>query len=154
MLPKKVVSETVRKLLDNKDAITNEKVLQIATYLNVDEEQNKIKYIMRSIKSSLFVCNLLFTALDLTQPFSHGEGEAFNPEEIIVSQDFIPELVPAISKALGEKNEYMTKRCVEALDQLMNIVLDGINIAFHVASGKEINLERTETLYKIQPKTR
>ncbi len=154
MLPKKTVSETVSKLLDNKDAITNEKVLQMATYLSHDEEHNKIKYIMRSIKASLFVCNLLFTALDLTQPFSHGKDEAFNPEEIMVSQDFIPELVPAISKTLGEKNEYMTKRCVEAFDQLMNLVLDGINIAYKVASGKEINLERTELLYKIQPKTR
>ncbi len=154
MLPKKTISETVSKLLDNKDAITNEKVLQMATHLNADEENNKIKYIMRSIKASLFVCNLLFTALDLTQPFSHGKDEAFNPEEIMVSQDFIPELVPAISKNVGEKNEYMVKRSVEAFDQLMNIVLDGINLAYQAASGKEINLDRTGLLYKIQPKSR
>ncbi len=154
MLPLKTVSQTVSKLLDNKDAVTNEKILQMATYLAHDEEHYKIKYIMRSIKASLFVSNLLFTALDLTQPFSHGEDETFNPEEIMVSQDFIPELVPAISKALGEKNEFMVKRCVEAFDQLMNLVLEGINTAFKAASGKEINLGRTETLYRIQPKAR
>jgi hypothetical protein len=154
MLPKKTVSESVSLLMENKDAITNEKVFQMLTYLAYDEEHNKIKYIMRNIKASLFVCNLLFASLDLTQPFSHHKDEAFNPEEIMTSQDFIPELVPAASKCLAENNHTQLKRVLDAFDQLMNLVLDGINLAYQVASGGELKLGRTETLYQIRPKNR
>jgi len=154
MLPKKTVSKTVSRLLDNKDAITNEKVFQMATNLFPDEEHNKIKYIMRSIKASLFVCNLLFAALDITQPFSRGKPETFNPEEIMVSQDFIPELAPAMSQCLAENNVIQLRRCVDAFIQLNDMVLEGINIAYEVASGKEIHLGRTEMLYQIVPRSR
>ncbi|OLS12707.1 MAG: hypothetical protein RBG13Loki_3682 [Promethearchaeota archaeon CR_4] len=152
MLPKKTVSEKVSRLLQNKDAVTNEKIFQMATNLDKEEEINKIKYIMRNIKASLFVCNLLFAASDLTQAFSRGKPETFNPEETMISQDFIPELVPAITQCLAQNNVAQLRRCVDAFYQLMDIVLDGINIAYNVASGGEVRLGKTETLYHLQPR--
>ncbi|MFX1393282.1 MAG: hypothetical protein ACFFAH_06850, partial [Promethearchaeota archaeon] len=70
MFPKSKVSERVRKLLNNKDSITSEKLLKMVTSNKFGIKSNIIKFIMREIKASIFVCKLMFAKMDLYSPFS------------------------------------------------------------------------------------
>src|SRR5271157_245216 len=154
MLPQKVMTAHVRELLANADAVTNAKVLQLYTYLSFDEDTNKIKYLMRGIKASLFVCNLMFAHLDVAHPFSREAGVVFDAEEVMVSQDFLPELVPAMSQRLAEHNVGQLQDLLHAFDQLMSVVLDGIDEAYAVASDGGICLEQPSLLYALHPLNR
>ncbi len=131
--------------------ITNEKILQMVMYLFVDEEQNKIKYIMRAIKASLFVTKLLFSKLDVDQPFAGRGTGILDPEDTMVSNDFIPELLPAISRRISEHKIGVAEGLYNAVKIMMNTVLDGINHAIVIASGGQIKLARDAPLFHTHP---
>ncbi|MFX0106517.1 MAG: hypothetical protein ACFE75_13665, partial [Candidatus Hodarchaeota archaeon] len=68
-------------------------------------------------------------------------------EEIMISQDFIPELIPAISNCIAEENMNQLEDCFRAYEFMMNRVLEGINNAVEIASGGQINLGLEDTIY-------
>ncbi len=146
MIPKNKASKRVKKLLNNEDSITSEQLLIMATFQADPEKPNVIKFLMRDIKASIFVCKLIFAKMDLLNPFSHLE-EILDIEELMISNDFIPELIPAISKNLQIGNEIQVKECVKAFDFLMDAVLNSINKVIEISSGGQIQIGIYDTIY-------
>jgi len=147
MLPKKKVSERVSKLLNNKDSITTDKIMHMAATKFYSEDKDKIKFIMREIKASLFVCKLIFAQMDVINPFTRAQETMINVEEIMISNDFIPELIPAMSKCLSENNLTQFNECFNAFEFLIERVLAGINNAIEIASSGLLKIGLDETLY-------
>lgn len=147
MLASKRASERVTKLLDMGDTITNEDIINALTFKKYIDDKNRIKFIMREIKASLFVCKVLFAKMDVMNPFSIAKETMIDVEEIMVSQDFIPELIPAISNCLVQKQKNQLEDCFTAYDFMMARVLEGINNAIEIASGKQIILDLDGTIY-------
>jgi len=70
MLSTKRVSERVSKLIDLKDIIINEDIINAITFKQYLDDNNRIKFIMREIKASIFVCKVMFAQIDVFDPFS------------------------------------------------------------------------------------
>ena len=102
---------------------------------------------MKEIKASLFVCKIMFAKMDVHNPFTLGKEAMIDAEEIMISQDFIPALVPAISRCFAEEKMSQLEDCFKAHDFMMKRVLEGINYAADIASGGQIKLELEETIY-------
>ncbi|MCP4762179.1 MAG: hypothetical protein GY870_10385, partial [archaeon] len=97
MLPKKNISTRVKKMAFNSNSLTSDKIINMATFIQTDEINYRIKFIMRNIKSSLFLCKLMFGKMDVLFPFSRPDENQLNIEELMISNDFIPELIPSLS---------------------------------------------------------
>ncbi len=147
MLPKKRISERVRKLLNNEDSITTDKIMKMAASEYYSEENNKIKFIMREIKASIFVCKLIFAKMDVKNPFTCAKDTLISAEEIMINNDFIPELIPAMSKCFSDNNLTQLNECFNAFEFLIKKVLVGINNALEIASGGSVKISVDETLY-------
>ena len=147
MLSSKRMSERVSELMDTSNTITNEDIINAITFKKFLDDKNRIKFIMKEIKASLFVCKIMFAQMDVHSPFTIGKEVMIDAEEIMISQDFIPELIPAISRCYAATNRAQLEDCFRAQEFMMKRVLEGINYAVHTASGGQINLELEETLY-------
>ena len=147
MLSTKRISDRVSELLDIKDTITNDDIIQALTFKKYLDDKNRIKFIMREIKASLFVCKVMLAKIDVSNPFSIARETMIDTEDIMISQDFIPELIPAISKCLLEIHNDQMIDCFKAYDFMMNSVLEGINNAIKIASGGQIELDIDGTIY-------
>jgi hypothetical protein len=147
MLPRKKISARVSNLINNEKAITSEKIINLSANRLFSDENNQIKFIMREIKASLYVCKLIFAQMDVKNPFLRSSDTMINPEETMISNDFIPELLPAISKCFTENNFIQMEECLNAFDFLMNKVLEGINYAYEIASRSQLRIDLDETLY-------
>ena len=66
---------------------------------------------------------------------------------MMISQDFIPVLVPAINKCMQEKNFSQLNHCLNAFNFMLKNTLDGINYAIEIASGGQINLDLNEMIF-------
>jgi len=147
MLSTKRVSERVNKLIDLKDIVTNEDIIYAITFKKFLDDKNRIKFIMREIKASLFVCKVMFAHMDVFNPFTTGKETMIDAEEIMLSQDFIPVLIPAISTCYLGNNPNQLKDLFQAFEFMMNRVLEGINYAIEIASGGQILLDLEDTIY-------
>jgi len=147
MLSSKRVSDRVSKLLDLKDIITNEDIINAITFKKYLDDNNRIKFIMREIKASIFVCKVMFAQIDVFNPFSVGTETMINAEEIMLNQDFIPVLIPAISSAYSENKKVQLEDLFRAYEFMMRRVLEGINYAIEIASGGQILLDLEDTIY-------
>jgi hypothetical protein len=147
MLSSKRMSERVSKLMNTSDTITNEDIINAITFKKFLDDKNRIKFIMKELKASLFVCKIMFAQMDVHNPFTIADETVFNVEEMMISQDFIPALIPAISKCYARESITPIKDCFTAYEFVMNRVLEGINNAFDLASGGQIQLELDQTLY-------
>jgi hypothetical protein len=85
--------------------------------------------------------------MDVFTPFTIAKETMIDAEEIMISQDFIPELIPAISNCIAEENMNQLEDCFRAYEFMMNRVLEGINNAVEIASGGQINLELDGMIY-------
>ena len=147
MLSSKRVSDRVRKLIDLKDIVINEDIINAITFKKYLDDKNRIKFIMREIKASIFVCKAMFAQIDVLNPFSLGKEAMIDTEEIMLNQDFIPVLIPAISRAYSEGKKGQLEDLFRAYEFMMNRVLEGINYAIEIASGGQIFLELDGTIY-------
>jgi len=147
MLSSKRMSDRVSKLMDTSNTITNEDIINAITFKKFLDDKNRIKFIMKEIKASLFVCKIMFAQMDVHSPFTIGKETMIDAEEIMISQDFIPELVPAISRCYAEENQNQLEDCFRAHEFMMKRVLEGINYAVETASGGQINLDLEGTIY-------
>lgn len=147
MLPTDNISRRVKHLLKTRSAITNERLLKMATYEFSHEEKNIIGLIMREIKASLFICNFMFVKIDVRDPFNRGVDINIDEEEFMISQDFLPELLPAISNSYEKKEYLQLKDLFSAFNFIMNKVLDGINYAYEIASEGSIILDLNQLYY-------
>ncbi|TFF69248.1 MAG: hypothetical protein EU516_01075 [Promethearchaeota archaeon] len=147
MLSTKRVSERVSKLLDTKDTITNDDIIQALTFKKFIDDKNRVKFIMREIKASLFVCKVMLAKIDVLNPFAIARETMVDTEDIMISQDFIPQLIPAMSKCLSEGQRDQLKDCFKAYGFMINNVLEGINYAIKIASGGQIELDLNATIY-------
>ncbi len=147
MLSSKRVSDRVSKLLDLKDIITNEDIINAITFKKYLDDNNRIKFIMREIKASIFVCKVMFAQIDVFNPFSVGKEVMIDAEEIMLNQDFIPVLIPAISSAYSKNTKVQLEDLFRAYEFMMKRVLEGINYAIEIASGGQILLDLEDTIY-------
>ncbi|MHA2289786.1 MAG: hypothetical protein ACXABG_13460 [Promethearchaeota archaeon] len=147
MLSTKRVSDRVSKLIDLKDIITNEDILNAITFKKYLDDKNRIKFIMREIKASLFVCKVMFAQIDVFDPFSEGKEAMVDAEEFMINQDFIPVLIPAISNAYSGSKRAQLEDLFRAYEFMMKRVLEGINYAVEIASGGQILLDLEGTIY-------
>jgi hypothetical protein len=147
MLSSKRISERVSELIDTSDTITNEDIINAITFKKFLDDKNRIKFIMKEIKASLFVCKVMFGQMDVYTPFTMATETNIDAEEMMISQDFIPELIPAISKCYAEKHMPQLEDCFTAYEFMMNRVLEGINHAVEIASGGQIVLDLDSTIY-------
>jgi hypothetical protein len=91
----------------------------------------------------------MFAKMDVITPFSKSKELNVNPERMMVSQDFIPELIPAISKCIRDNNPRHLHTLLEAFDFMMENVFESINNAFEIASGGGIMLDGDETMFSL-----
>ncbi|MHA2087805.1 MAG: hypothetical protein ACW972_05995, partial [Promethearchaeota archaeon] len=147
MLSSKRMSDRVSELMDTSNTITNEDIINAITFKKFLDDKNRIKFIMKEIKASLFVCKIMFAQMDVNNPFTIAKEVMIDSEEIMISQDFIPELVPAISRCYAENKTAQLEDCFTAQEFMMKRVLEGINFAVETASGGQINLTLEETIY-------
>ncbi len=147
MLSSKRMSERVSKLMDTSDTITNEDIINAITFKKFLDDKNRIKFIMKEIKASLFVCRMMFAQMDVYNPFTIAGETMLDAEEIMISQDFIPELIPAISRCYVSESMTPIEDCFVAYEFLMKRVLEGINYAVEIASGGQIQLDLEDTIY-------
>ncbi|MFX1599358.1 MAG: hypothetical protein ACFFB6_02045 [Promethearchaeota archaeon] len=147
MLSSKRMSDRVSELMDTSDTITNEDIINAITFKKFLDDKNRVKFIMKEIKASLFVCRVMFAQMDVYKPFTLAKETMIDAEEIMISQDFIPELIPAISNYYSDKNKTYLEDCFRAYDFMMNRVLEGINFAVETASGGQILLDLDATIY-------
>ena len=90
---------------------TNEDIINAITFKKFLDDKNRIKFIMKEIKASLFVCRVMFAQMDVYNPFTMAKEIMIDAEEIMISQDFIPELIPAISQCYAEKHMSQLEDC-------------------------------------------
>ncbi|MDX1798480.1 MAG: hypothetical protein R3255_07515 [Candidatus Lokiarchaeia archaeon] len=147
MLSSKRISERVSELMDTSNTITNEDIINAITFKKFLDDKNRIKFIMKEIKASLFVCRVMFAQMDVYTPFTLAKEANIDAEEIMISQDFIPELIPAISQCYAGNHMDQLKDCLTAYEFMMNRVLEGINYEVEIASGGAIILDLETTIY-------
>jgi hypothetical protein len=147
MLSSKRMSERVSELIDDHDIITNEDIIQALSFKQFLDDNDRIKFIMREIKASLFVCKVMFAKIDVPSPFTIAKETMTDAEEIMISQDFLPELIRDISSCIADNNLSQAEDCFTAYDFFMNCVLEGIKNGVKIASGGEIILEDNDTIY-------
>jgi len=147
MLSTKRTSERVSKLIDLKDIVTNEDIIYAISFKKFLDDKNRIKFIMREIKASLLTCKVMFAQMDVYNPFTVGKETMIDAEEIMLNQDFIPALIPAIANCYLENNPNQLEDLYQAFEFLMNRVLAGINYAIEIASGGQILLDLEDTIY-------
>ncbi len=129
MLGSKRMTERVKKLIDTSNAITNEDIINAITFKKFLDDRNRIKFIMKEIKASIFVCKLMLAQIDVKNPFTSEKEMMIDEEEIMISQDFIPELIPAMSRCYSGESQVPIDDCFRAYDFMMNKTLEGINYA-------------------------
>ena len=147
MLSSKRISERVSKLLDLKDIIINDDIINAITFKKYLDDNNRIKFIMREIKASIFVCKVMFAQMDVFDPFSEGKEVMVDAEEFMINQDFIPVLIPAIANAYSGSNKAQLEDLFRAYNFMMKRVLEGINYAIAIASGGQIVLDLEGNIY-------
>ena len=147
MLSTKRISERVSELIDTSNTITNEDIINAITFKKFLDDKNRIKFIMKEIKASLFVCKVMFAKIDAYNPFRIKTETMIDVEEMMINQDFIPELIPAIARCYAENTMPQLEDCFTAYEFMMNRVLEGINYAIELASGGQINLDLEEAIY-------
>ncbi|MBD3195079.1 MAG: hypothetical protein GF317_08500 [Candidatus Lokiarchaeota archaeon] len=147
ILSKRRISERVAKLLESKNSITNEDIINALTFKHEMDEKDKIRFIMREIKASLFVCKIMFAKIDVPNPFIVPKETEIKIEDIMVDQDFLPGLINAMSKCIKDYKLDQLKNCFKAYEFMMNLVLNGINYAIELASGGQIELEIDDMIY-------
>lgn len=147
MLFSKRMSERVSKLMDTSDTITNEDIINAITFKKFLDDKNRIKFIMKEIKASLFVCKIMFAQMDVYNPFTIADETMIDVEEMMISHDFIPELIPAMSRCFAGDTIAPLINCFSAYDFMMNKILEGINKAVEIASGGQIELDLEGTIY-------
>jgi len=147
MLSSKRISERVAKLIDTSDVITNEDIIQALSFKKFLDDRSRIKFVMREIKSSLFVCKIMFASIDVFNPFLLAKETMIDSEELMINQDFLPELIPDISHCIQEEKTNLVEDCYTAFEFMITRVLEGINNAVKIASGGEIILEIDGTIY-------
>lgn len=141
--PKKEFSHSKHSVLYS---IGTEKLQEIRGYLSL-AKNSPLNYIMRSIKASLFVCNLIFTQMDVPDPFIHTDESIIDIREAIVDPQLIPSLVKELDVALRNKNYTMAAELHDKFELLVVRILKALSNAITIASNGQIHLQTKETLY-------
>jgi len=147
MLSTKRVSDRVSKLINTSEVITNEDIINAITFKKFLDDKNRLKFIMKEIKASLFVSKIMLMRMDVPQPFYVEENTEINVEDMMIDQDFIPTMIPAIAKNYSENNIAHIEELYNVFEFIMNRILDGINNAVKITSEGQIKLDRDELIY-------
>ncbi len=127
--------------------IDTSKLELMCGYVSQTDLHSGINFMMRGIKASLFVSEVIFRHLDIPNPFEHRDGHMINVADTILDNAFIPELIPAISNAIANKNVGQLNDLHQAFNFLMARVINGLNNAIDIASNKQISLGEEQILY-------
>ncbi len=130
------------------DIVYSRKLEEMCLYISHSKRSYRMNYIMRSIKASLFVCNMIFTYLDIPDPFENNkDNHMINISETLLDPNFIAKTIQSMSEALETKNFLILYDLHNSFNFLMNQVLAGINNAMVMASNSQLHLHIDQTLY-------
>lgn len=107
----------------------------------------EMNYILRGIKSNLFVINTIFAYMDVPNPFEYKDGHVLEVFKSLTNPDFIPKLIPSMSEALITRNFTQLEDLYQAFEFFMVRILEGIKNAVKISSNNLINLEENQTIY-------
>ncbi|QEE17928.1 hypothetical protein DSAG12_03766 [Promethearchaeum syntrophicum] len=136
--PKKTISRNTRNLFTSR--ISSDMLRLMLTYVRKETPNSGINFMMRGIKSSLFVSKFLFMKLDVPHPFAFSGDHMIDGEKIMIGTEFLPDLLINISDALEKKNFTISLELLNAFEFMMERVLKGINNAVAIASNDRIHL--------------
>ncbi|WP_457559719.1 hypothetical protein [Candidatus Harpocratesius sp.] len=107
---------------------------------------SKVNYIIRGLKSSLFISKLVFELCDIPQPFETANGAV---ESLILNRDFIPGMINIMNSAYRIRNILRLHEIVDLFLAYLNNILKGINHGIYLASNRKIRLNLEDTIYYI-----
>ena len=140
MIPERNESNDVRMKMNLSGKILREDIIDMATLNDFTSAGFRENYLMRSIKSSLFIVKFLFSKIDVLKPFRTAEIQV-DVEETISSSVTIPNMIEAISNFHSKKDFNLLNDSLLAFDFLLVKILEGINNAISIASGGQIELD-------------
>lgn len=105
---------------------------------------SKINYIIRGLKSSLFISQLLFQVCDIPQPFETANGAV---ESLILNRDFIPGMINIMNMAYRIGDMVRLREIVDMFLAYLDKILHGINNGVYSASNHQMELGLDETIY-------
>jgi hypothetical protein len=124
-------------------------LIEILSTKDLPTEISKMDELMRGIKSSLLVCLFMFKKIDVNEPFMISDVHISNSEEIMLSQEFVPILIPEIIYGFNNQNANSLGDLFQAYSFFMNRTIQGINKAVEIASNGKIHLAREKLNYKL-----
>ncbi|MHA1619678.1 MAG: hypothetical protein ACTSVZ_10395, partial [Promethearchaeota archaeon] len=144
--PEKEIANRHKNVFTSVSFSALEKMCQFSTD---DKSDNNVNYIMRSLKSSLFVCTVIFSHMDVPHPFDHKDSHMIDFEQTLLSPEFIPKLITSMTTALKNQKYFLLADLHKAFDFLIDRVIDGIDQAIRIAANHQLRLEREQTLYYV-----
>lgn len=146
ILASKTLSSRVMKLMNLENIVTADDIFHAIAFKEFLNDDDRIRFIMREIKASLFLVKIMFAKIDVLSPFII-KMEDVDAEHIMIDQDFIPGILKSLSEQLNFVNREQYGNLVKAFDYMMEMCLQGINYAVELASGDQINLDIDSAIY-------
>ncbi|MHA1522311.1 MAG: hypothetical protein ACTSRK_19230 [Promethearchaeota archaeon] len=130
-------------------------------YLNTNDEVNfgvlydlhshqqksipsKLGYIVRGMKSSLFVSTLIFHLCDIPDPYEIANGSV---ESLLINRDFIPGMINVMEMAYRVSDVAKLREMVGMFLAYLDNILKGVNHGIRMASNKQMNPILEATVY-------
>lgn len=111
-----------------------------------ESSTSKINYIIRGLKSSLFISNLIFHMCDIPDPFETGNGCV---ESLLLNRDFIPGMINVMDMAYRVSDANKLREIVDMFLCYLDNIIEGVNNGIKIASHGQLTPEKDEILYYI-----
>ncbi|MHA1612819.1 MAG: hypothetical protein ACTSVZ_01240 [Promethearchaeota archaeon] len=105
---------------------------------------SKLGYIVRGIKSSLFVSTLIFHLCDIPDPFETANGSV---EVLLLNRDFIPGMINVMQMAYRISDVAKLREMVGMFLAYLDNILEGVNNGIRLASNKQMDPIIEATIY-------
>ncbi|TFH29061.1 MAG: hypothetical protein E4G98_04455, partial [Promethearchaeota archaeon] len=132
-----------------------------AKYLNTNDDVNfrvlyelhshqqkstpsKLGYIVRGLKSSLFITILIFKLCDIPDPFETANGCV---EALLLNRDFIPGMINVMDMAYRVADANKLQEMVSMFLNYLDNILEGVNNGIRMASNNQMNPIIEATVY-------
>ncbi len=126
-----------------------QKFFDIGLHICKNRPNYSMNYIMRSIESSLFICNLIFNQMNIENPFYHKESKFIDVNTTLIDPHFIPYFITNISDGIKDNDHNIVYAHTITFNFLMTSILTGINNAFKKLSNNQISLRNESSLYSV-----
>ncbi len=131
------------KYLNTNDDVNFQVLYDLNAHQN-ESTPSKLGYIVRGMKSSLFVATLMFHLCDIPDPFETANGSV---EALLLNRDFIPGMINVMDMAFQVSDVAKLREMVNMFLVYLDIILEGVNNGIRLASNKQMNPITEATIY-------